>query len=75
MNLDRLSQIKPNNDTNVAGVLRFEFVSVLVDSRLLFNTNDTQTLEVKGDNKLNNTIALHHILFIIRPVHACDPLE
>ena len=63
--LDRLSQIKPINDTNVSGLLRFNFVSVLVESGLLFKTNGPQTLEVKEVNKLNDTIAQHHMLFFI----------
>ena len=61
----RLSQIKPNNDTNVSGLLRFEFVSVLTETDMLFKTNGLQTLEVKEVNKLNDTIAQHHMLFFI----------
>ena len=37
--LDRLLLILPINDTNVSGVLRIEFVSVLAASDLLFKTN------------------------------------
>ena len=63
--LDRLSQIKSINYTNFSGLLRFEFVSVLAESELLFKANSPQTLEVKADNKRNDTIAQHHMLFII----------
>ena len=63
--LDRLSQIKQNNDTNVSGLLRFEFVSVLTESDMFIKTNGRQTLEVKEVNKLNDPIAQHHILFFI----------
>ena len=63
--LDRFSLNKPLNDTNVSGLLRFEFVSILAESDLLFKTNGRQTPEVKEVNKLNNTIAQHHRLFII----------
>ena len=63
--LDRLSQIKSINYTNFSGLLRFEFVSVLAESDLLFKANCPQTLEVKADNKRNDTIAQHHMLFII----------
>ena len=63
--LDRLSQIKPNNDTNVSGLLPFEFVSVLTESDMLFKTNGLQTLEVKDVNKLNDAIAQHHMFFFI----------
>ena len=75
--MDRLSQIKPNNDTNVLGLQCFDFVSVLVESDLFFKTDGPQTLEVKEVSKLNDTIAQHHMLLfaIILPVHASDPLE
>ena len=62
---DRLSQIKPINDTNVSGLLPFEFVSVLTESDMLFKTNGLQTLEVNDVNKLNDAIAQHHMLFFI----------
>ena len=68
--LDRLSQIKPINDTDVSGLLRFEFVSLLAESSLLFKTNGRQTLEVKDDNKLNDAIAQHH-MFIITSASSC----
>ena len=63
--LDRLSQIKPINDTDDSGLLRFVFVSVIAESDLLFKTNGRQTLEVKEVKKLNDTIAQHHMLFTI----------
>ena len=40
--MDRLPFNRPNNDTNVSGVLRFEFVSLLAESDLL-KTNFLQT--------------------------------
>ena len=63
--LDRLSQIKSINDINDSGLLRFEFVSVLTESDMLVKTNGQQPLEVKKVNKLNDTIAQHHMLFFI----------
>ena len=60
--LDRLSQIKSINDTNDSGMLRFVFVSVIAENDLLFKTDGSQTLEVKEDNKLSDTIAQRHIL-------------
>ena len=45
-------------------MLRFEFVSVLAESNILFKTNSLQTVEVKGVNKLNNTITRHYMLFL-----------
>ena len=63
--LDRLSQIKPMNDSNVSGVLRFELVSILAESNLPFKTNGPQTLVAMDDNKLDDTIVQHHMLFII----------
>ena len=62
---DRLSQIKPINDTNVSGVLGFVFVSVSAENDRLFKTDGRQTLEAKEVNKLNDTIAKHHMLFFI----------
>ena len=44
---------------------------------MFFKTGGPQTLEVKEVNKLNGTIAQHHMLLftIILPVHTSDPLE
>ena len=65
VHLELLSQNKPIYGTNVSGVLRFEFASTLAQSDLLFKTNCWQTLVVKENNKLNDTIAQLH-MFIIR---------
>ena len=46
--LDRLSQTDPINENNVSGLQRFDFISVLVESDLLFKTNGLQTVEVNG---------------------------
>ena len=69
--LDRLSQIKPINDTDDSGLLRFEFVSIIAESGLLFKTNGQQTLDVKEVKKLNYTIAKHHMLFITTACSCC----
>ena len=46
-------------------LLRFEFVSVLAESDILFKTNSLQPLVVNEVNKLDDTIAQHHTLFFI----------
>ena len=55
--MDRLSRNKPINDTDDSGLLRFEFISVLTESDMLFKTNGRQTRDVKEVKKLNDIIA------------------
>ena len=69
--LDRFSLHELINDINDSGLLRFEFVSVLAESSLLFKTNGRQTPEVKEFNKLNDTVPQHHMLFFITSASSC----
>ena len=65
MNTWTYSHRTSGSTTQRLGLLRFDFVSILAESGVVFMTNGLQPLVVKEDNKRNDTTAQHHMLFII----------
>ncbi|ELP90849.1 hypothetical protein EIN_359320 [Entamoeba invadens IP1] len=53
------------SSSSFSRLLRLEFISVLAEGDHIFQLNGPQNLEVKGINKLNDTIAQRHTLMFI----------